>query len=322
MSAKMIQLTQGGVMKYPRTIANAIAVVEKSKLLSTVLTELGEEDARLAGLIEAAEAKITTLNGTGEGSVDKKIGDAIDKFATEITDNGVIDSFKELVDYVAAHGSEFSAVLGRVSAAEGKIEVLEGKVEALEGDNTTNKANIESNTQAINGLNGKVGSSADAASYEGSLYARIAQLKADLEAMGGEEGSVSEQIDEKLASFKTANVDPIAADVNTIKGDYLKASDKQELQNNINGKVAQTAYDAKVIELEGAISTNKTNAETGIQEAKDAAAAADAKGAQGISDAAAAQSKADSAYELAESKIGYVVIGDTTYPDFDEIALS
>lgn len=311
MSAKIIQLTQGGVMKYPRTIANAIAVVEKSKLLSTVLAELGAEDERLAGLIEAAEAKITVLNGTGAGSVDKKIADAIDAFATQVTENDTIDTVKELFDYVAEHGSEFSALLGRVSTAEGKIETLEGKVEALEGDNTTNKANIENNTQAINGLNGKVGSSVDAASYEGSLYARVAQLKADLEALGGEEGTVSEQIDDKLASFKTANVDPIAADVNTIKGDYLKASDKQELQNNINGKVAQSAYDAKVQELAN-----------GIQEAKNAASAADAKGAQGISDAAAAQSKADSAYELAESKIGYVVIGNTTYPDFDEIALS
>lgn len=308
MSAKMIQLTQGGVMKYPRTIDSAIAVVGKAKLLSTVLAELGEEDLRLAGLIEAAEAKITKLNGTGEGSVDKKIADAIDAFATKVTDDETINTVKELFDYVAEHGSEFNALLGRVSTAEGKIEVLEGKVEALEGDNTTNKANIASNTEAIGSLNTKVGSSADEASEDGSLYARIAKVKADLAALGGEEGSVAEQIDEKLASFKTTNVDPIAADVNTIKGDYLKASDKQELQNNINGKVAQSAYDAKVEELEGLISDNA-----------DAAAEADRKGAQGISDAAAAQSKANSAYELAESKIGYTVVGTETYPDFNEI---
>lgn len=308
MSAKQIQLSKNGVNLYPRTIDQAIAVVSKSKLLSTVLAELGAEDLRLAGLIQAAEEKISILNGSTEGSVDKKIADAIDAFATQVTEDNTINTVKELFEYVAEHGSEFSAALGRISANETNISGLQGKVAALEGDNTTNKQNIAANTEAINGLNTKVGSSADNASYEGSLYARIAQLKADLEALGGEEGTVSEQIDAKLEAYNTSIVAPIAADVNTIKGDYLKGSDKSELQGKIDEKVAQSAYDAKMQSVDGLIAANTA-----------AAAAADAKGAQGISDAASAQAKADSAYTLAEGKIDYVEIGDTTYPDFNEI---
>lgn len=286
--AKMIQLTQGGVMKYPRTIDQAIAVVGKAKLLSTVLAELSAEDETLAGLIAAAEAKIATLNGTGDGSVDKKISDAIDAFANEVTDNGTIDTVKELMNYVAEHGAEFSAVLERLTTAEGKITTLEGKVEALEGDNSTNKANIASNTEAINSLNTKVGSSADEADAEGSLYARLKQVIADLSALSGDGGTVSEQISAAIDKYDEETVQPIAEDVADIKADYLTSADKTELQGNIDA-------------------------------ANEAAAAADAKGAQGISDAAAALARANEAYTLAEGKIGYTVVSETSYPDFSEI---
>lgn len=308
MSAKRIQLSKNGVNFYPQTIDQAIAVVAKGKLLSTVLAELGAEDLRLAGLVQAAEDKIAILNGSAEGSVDKKIADAIDAFATQVTDDETINTVKELFNYVAEHGSEFSALLGRVSTNETNISGLQGKVSTLEGDNTTNKQNIAGNTEAINGLNTKVGSSADGASYEGSLYARVAQLKADLAALGGEGGSVSEQINDAIENLQTEVIDPIATDVNTIKGDYLKGSDKSELQGKINEKVAQSAYDEKMQSVDSLIAANTA-----------AAAAADAKGAQGIADAAAAKNRADAAYSLAEGKIDYVEVGTETYPDFSEI---
>lgn len=318
MSAKIIQLSQNGVLKYPRTIDEAIAVVAKSKKLSTVLAELGAEDERLANLIAAAEGKITVLNGTGEGSVDKKIADAIDDFATQVTSNDTIDTVKELFDYVAQHGSDFNALLERVSTAEGKINTLEGQVSTLGSDNTTNKQNIAANTDAINGLNGKVGSSVDEANAEGSLYARIAQLKADLAALSGDGGTVSEQINAAIAANNTSVVTPISNRVAAIETDYLKAADKAELQGKIDEKVAQSDYNTKVAALETSIGNNATAAANAQSAADGAQSTAD--GAQTAAENA--QAKADSAYELADSKIDYSIVGDTTYPDFDEIALS
>lgn len=318
MSAKQIQLTQGGVLKYPRTIDEAIAVLAKSKRLSTVLAELEAEDSRLNGLIVAAQGAIDVLNGSAEGSVDKKVADAINDFATKISNNGAIDTFKELVDYVAAHGPEFSALVGRVNTAEGDIDTLEGKVSTLEGDNTTNKANIAANTGAINTLNGKVGSSVDGANAEGSLYARIAQVKADLAALSGDGGTVSEQINAAIESNNTSVVTPISNRVAAIESDYLKSADKEELQDNIDGKVAQSDYNTKVAALEASIGKNTTAATN----AQNAANTADGKAVAAQTAANNAQAKADSAYELAEGKIDYTEIGDTTYPDFDEIALS
>ena len=75
-----------------------------------------------------------------------------------------------------------------------------------------------------------------------------------------------------------------------------------------NAKAYADGKDAKIAEAKQA----------GVDAAA-AASAADAKGAQGISDAAAAKNRADAAYSLAEGKIDYVEVGDTTYPDFNEI---
>lgn len=68
------------------------------------------DDTELAGRVTANEEAIATLNGDGEGSVNKKVADKvtaeIDAFATKISDDGTVNTFKELVDYVAEHSPE------------------------------------------------------------------------------------------------------------------------------------------------------------------------------------------------------------------------
>lgn len=62
-----------------------------------------DDTAGLRKRIKANEDAIGVLNGTGEGSVDKAVKDAIDDFATKISDDSTINTFKELVDWVASH---------------------------------------------------------------------------------------------------------------------------------------------------------------------------------------------------------------------------
>ena len=75
------------------------------------------------GQVKTNTEAIATLNGdtTVEGSVDKKINDAINTFATEVTDNGAIDKFAELVDYVGKHGGEASQMAVAIDALEEKV---------------------------------------------------------------------------------------------------------------------------------------------------------------------------------------------------------
>ena len=73
------------------------------------------DDSELRDLIAGNTKAIDVLNGTGEGSVDRKIDDKLNEFATNVTDDGVVNSYKELIDYAAAHGPEFTALVGEVS---------------------------------------------------------------------------------------------------------------------------------------------------------------------------------------------------------------
>ena len=62
------------------------------------------------------ETAIKTLNGSGEGSVDKKINDAFNDFATNVSNDATVNTYKELIDYAATHGEEFTELVGEVDA--------------------------------------------------------------------------------------------------------------------------------------------------------------------------------------------------------------
>ena len=84
------------------------------------------DDTALANRVTATETAISTLNGTGAGSVSKQVDDAINEFATKLSDDGTINTFKELIDYAAEHGEEFTELVGEVDANTQAIATLNG----------------------------------------------------------------------------------------------------------------------------------------------------------------------------------------------------
>lgn len=113
-----------------------------------------ELDAALKAVIDAkAESsevsvlsgKIDTLNGTGSGSVSKAITDAFNDFATKVSDDGVVNSYKELIDWTAEHGGEAAQMTAAITNIENLLTGIGG-----EGDPATVKAAIAA---AINDLN-------------------------------------------------------------------------------------------------------------------------------------------------------------------------
>lgn len=82
------------------------------------LGSLPEDLLAAIARIEANEGAIEILNGTDEGSVQKQINDAIDGFANKLSDNGVVDTFKELVEYAAENAGDLGALILRVENNE------------------------------------------------------------------------------------------------------------------------------------------------------------------------------------------------------------
>lgn len=108
------------------TVAEGKTVVE---MISDAQAAATYNDTEVKAGIKANADAITKLNGTSavEGSVDKKVADAINEFATKVSDDQTVNTFKELIDYAAAHKNEYSTLSGDVQANKTAIDTLNGK---------------------------------------------------------------------------------------------------------------------------------------------------------------------------------------------------
>lgn len=110
------------------TVTEGKTVVE---MISEAQTAATYDDTALAARVTANEEDIATLNGEGEGSVKKAIDDAFNDFAAKVSDDGVVNTYKELIDYAAENGSEMTTLVGKVSALETTVgKAAEGDTEA------------------------------------------------------------------------------------------------------------------------------------------------------------------------------------------------
>lgn len=98
-----------------------------------------------ASTVAALSGKVDILNGSGTGSVSKAITDAFNDFATKVSDDGVVNSYKELIDWAATHGGEATQMTAAISNIE---NILAGI--GNEGNPATVNAAI---TEAISNLN-------------------------------------------------------------------------------------------------------------------------------------------------------------------------
>ena len=132
---------------------NSVDVAVKGLAALAYKSEVSMDDlaAALKEVINAKAAqsdlntlsgRVNTLEGEGEGSVKKTVDDAINKFATDITDNDTVDSFKELVDWVATHGSEAGEMSKDIADNKTAIEALAALVGVLP-EGTTAKTIVE-----------------------------------------------------------------------------------------------------------------------------------------------------------------------------------
>lgn len=116
-----------GILKQAQTYADGkdAAIAEAKKV--------GTDAAAAVKTLEDGQVKknadaISVLNGTSavDGSVDKKVADAINEFSTKISDDSTVNTFKELIDYAAAHQGEYSTLSGDVQKNTTAIATLNG----------------------------------------------------------------------------------------------------------------------------------------------------------------------------------------------------
>lgn len=113
-------------------LASKVGTVPESKtvvqMIADAQADATYDDTALQGRVTATETAINTLNGSSnvDGSVDKKVADAINDFATKVSSDGTINTFKELIDYAASHTTEYSELTGEVQKNKNAINTLNG----------------------------------------------------------------------------------------------------------------------------------------------------------------------------------------------------
>ena len=126
-----------------------------------------DDTAGLRKRIKTNEDAIGVLNGTGEGSVTKAVNDAINDFATKATENGTIDTFKELVDWVAGHPDIVNGLTGDIN----KLKAILKGFGTAEGQSPEVKTYIDNAIKAL-----KIGDYAKAADLT-ALAGRVETLE-------------------------------------------------------------------------------------------------------------------------------------------------
>jgi effector-binding domain-containing protein len=100
-----------------------IGDVAEGKTLIEMITEATYNDTKVKADIATNTEAIAVLNGNGDGSVIKTVNDAINKFATDVSADDVVNSYKELIDYAAENGAEMATLVGKVNKIEEGAQV-------------------------------------------------------------------------------------------------------------------------------------------------------------------------------------------------------
>lgn len=145
--AKVKELSDGAVKANTDAIAklNGDDTVEGSvdKKIKDSATALKAEisasaydDTELKGRVTSNEEAIAALTGEGEGSVDKKVADAVAKIVADAPE--AYDTLKEIADWITTHTTDATAMNTQINTNKEDIATLKGLVTQLpEGTEAT-----------------------------------------------------------------------------------------------------------------------------------------------------------------------------------------
>lgn len=213
------------------------------------------DDTEVKKSIKANTDAIGILNGTGDGSVDKKVADAVASIVADAP--AAYDTLKEISDWISTHTSDASAMNSSIQAnktnianlaklvgtlPEGEdaatiVAYIDKKVGAVDFSSAIATAKSEAISEAKKYTDGlaknyattEQGVKADTALQE----ADITDLKADVaanKASLGAEGATTKAIADakKAGTDAQSNVDALAKRVDTIESTtYIEATDEE-----------------------------------------------------------------------------------------------
>lgn len=276
------------------------AAVNAAKEYTDGLVEaINGVNAGLESRVKANEDAILVLNGadTVDGSVAKTVKDEINAFATNVSNNQVIDTFKELIDYAAEHTSEYSELAGIVQNNSSALEVLNGNAETAGSVAKAVKDAVDAESSRATGVEGGLDTRIKALEDDhvteealGNVVERLGGIDTEISGIKTTHATDKKALEDAVAAEKTArenadalkaNVADVNAAVEGINAAIALKADASALTEAVNGinaeiaKKADTTALTKVTEdLQGEI---KTRGEEDIRILKEAKEYTDSK---------------------------------------------
>ena len=102
-------------------------IKDASDALEQKITDSTYDDTAIQAKVTANENAIGVLNGTGEGSVAKKVSDEIAKVVAGADES--MDTLKEVSDWISNHADSAAAMQTKINANENAINTLNGEGE-------------------------------------------------------------------------------------------------------------------------------------------------------------------------------------------------
>ena len=231
--------------------ANDKAVAAQTDVDALEAVVGADDTAGLRKRIKTNENAIGVLKGTGEGSVTKAVNDAINDFATKATENGTIDTFKELVDWVAGHPNIVNGLTGDIN----KLKAILKGFGTAEGQSPEVKAYIDSAIKAL-----KIGDYAKAADLT-ALAGRVETLEKlpavgitaeDIEKWNAKQNA-GNFVDQSAYDTKVKALEKADTDNTTAIAGVKKTADAAVVANKdiTAGTATKITYDAKGLVTKG-----------------------------------------------------------------------
>lgn len=299
----------GGLIDQAQAAAEATAAADATTKANQAKADaIADADGKIATLTTTVNGKVDqTAYDTDKEATDKAI-DAVEQSVTDLT-NGAVKDLQDAVGVPASQGVEASGlhkkIADEIARATGAEEALGQRIDGvnttIEGMQTTlgdaaTKTELATAKSDLEKYADQSQADAEvyAKNYADGINATLTGLidgKADKTATETALENIT-KADGLIATAKQEAIDAAALDA-TSKANTAETNAKgytdgkvTELNTAINGKVAQSEYDAKVEELEGAIEQAVTDA------AADATAKANAAQAAAEATAAGALSSA------------------------------
>ena len=215
--------------------------------ISNLSKALGETNAEVAKKVDAVE---------GSSLISSEKLALIDTNAQDIQalENQNLDSRLATIEGMFKDG-ETEIDLSSINAS---ISDHSTRIASLEADNTANKTNISNLQTQANGHGERLTAIETLNAEQSTQISDLSTRVVAVEAHGTAITNLTTTVNEHTQSISTLTSDlgTVSTKVQTIENDYLKASDKSELQGNIDGKVAQSEYNTAIEALEKADTDN------------------------------------------------------------------